>query len=136
MKQVATDSDSTSGFCLEARVSQWPLHAMPESCAICFESLATPGWGCQTLECEHVFHERCVVELRRNGATGRCPLCRSTSSDLMTVQEMLDAARLNINIYILAKKYFSTKLFAISDKTNELWTQRLSSLTSKIGSGH
>merc|ERR1719453_902633 len=65
---------------------------MPEDCAICLESLALPGWGCQTLECGHIFHESCITEMRRKGASGSCPLCRATTSGLATVTEMLDSA--------------------------------------------
>ena len=67
-------------------------HEMPDTCAICLEPLASSGLSCQTLECEHVFHERCVVEMRQHGASSHCPLCRTWSADLTTVQEMMDMA--------------------------------------------
>ena len=78
-------------ICL-ARALGKPLFAMLERCAICLESLDTPGWGCQMLGCKHTFHKSCVAEMRRQGATSCCPLCRATSSELTTVQEMLDTA--------------------------------------------
>jgi TPR repeat protein len=70
---------------------------MEENCAICLEPLISGGSEqrrcvLQTLACEHVFHERCVADLRRHGRAPRCPLCRAASSELTTVQEMLDSA--------------------------------------------
>jgi len=37
-------------------------------------------------------HEYCVRQLRRYGASGRCPICRFASNDLMPVQKLLDCA--------------------------------------------
>ena len=65
---------------------------MPDVCAICLESLASQGSECQTLDCEHVFHERCVVEMRRHGASSQCPLCRTWSAELTSDQELMDTA--------------------------------------------
>ena len=33
-------------------------------------------WGRQRPHCGHVMHETCVIEMRRRGASGRCPFCR------------------------------------------------------------
>jgi len=65
-------------------------------CALCLEPLELAGGGrCRQLECEHVFHEHCVNEMRRHGASGSCPMCRATSAGITTVQEMTNAAILH-----------------------------------------
>ena len=61
-------------------------------CCICLESLDTKGLGRQWLPCGHAMHELCVRELRRHGASGRCPLCRASHADLTPVQALLDRA--------------------------------------------
>ena len=62
------------------------------TCCICLSDLKQPGEGRQTLGCGHVFHERCITELRRRGSSGRCPLCRATHEDLESVSAMFDRA--------------------------------------------
>lgn len=37
-------------------------------------------------------HESCITDLRRKGASGRCPLCRTAHADLAPVQVLIDAA--------------------------------------------
>jgi len=65
------------------------------SCCLCLDSLVKPGFGRQTLSCGHVFHEQCIVEMRRWGGSGRCPLCRQTSDDLTSAQSLMDQATEN-----------------------------------------
>eukprot|EP00931_Biecheleriopsis_adriatica_P088272 TRINITY_DN62633_c0_g1_i1.p1 TRINITY_DN62633_c0_g1~~TRINITY_DN62633_c0_g1_i1.p1 ORF type:complete len:649 (+),score=98.56 TRINITY_DN62633_c0_g1_i1:68-2014(+) len=60
------------------------------TCAICLKSLTTPGWSCQALACGHRFHETCLREMRRLGASDRCPLCRTSHEDLTPVQVLVD----------------------------------------------
>ena len=50
------------------------------------------GRQTQTLPCGHMLHKRCVVKLRRRGASGRCPLCRAAHDDLTPLQELVDKA--------------------------------------------
>ena len=54
-----------------------------DHCCICLDSLDAEGLGRQCLPCGHVMHENCVAELRRRGASGRCPLCRQSHEDLV-----------------------------------------------------
>ena len=57
------------------------------------ERLQAPGVSDQTLPCGHVMHESCDTEMRRRGASARCPLCRAAyPEELMTVQDMVDKA--------------------------------------------
>lgn len=47
-----------------------------ESCSICLESYSEGDTACESIstECNHVFHQECILEwLRQND---RCPLCR------------------------------------------------------------
>lgn len=64
-------------------------------CCICLDDLHSSGLGRQRLPCGHTMHELCVTELRRRGASGRCPLCRATHADLTPVQVLLDRAALH-----------------------------------------
>eukprot|EP00933_Yihiella_yeosuensis_P004815 TRINITY_DN10920_c2_g2_i1.p1 TRINITY_DN10920_c2_g2~~TRINITY_DN10920_c2_g2_i1.p1 ORF type:complete len:594 (+),score=114.22 TRINITY_DN10920_c2_g2_i1:70-1851(+) len=59
-----------------------------ECCAICLESLETPGRGCQRLTCGHTLHEHCIIEMRRHGLLGKCPVCRLELEDLLPVEEL------------------------------------------------
>ena len=61
---------------------------------VCLSSLETVGLGRQTLPCGHVLHEQCITDMRRYGASGRCPLCRQVHGDLTPVQELIDEAAL------------------------------------------
>jgi hypothetical protein len=45
-------------------------------CVICLESVKQPSEVC-TLQCSHVFHGRCVSNLRSQAASQVCPLCRT-----------------------------------------------------------
>ena len=60
------------------------------SCCICLDSLDVGGR--QRLSCGHVLHENCVMEMRRHGASGRCPICRKVGEDLTPVQLLIDKA--------------------------------------------
>lgn len=59
-----------------------------DTCPVCREPLRTPGLSDQALECTHVLHERCVVEMRRNNAKGVCPLCRHADPSLTPVDRV------------------------------------------------
>ena len=59
-------------------------------CCICLESLLKRGR--QTLPCGHVLHETCVQDMKRLGASGRCPLCGEASDDLTPLQVSVDKA--------------------------------------------
>lgn len=48
----------------------------------------------QALPCGHVLHEQCVTDMRRRGASGRCPHCREAHTDLTPVQTLIDKAAL------------------------------------------
>jgi len=63
-----------------------------DKCVICLQDLETLGLGRQTLACGHTLHEECVLEMRRLGASGCCPICREAHSDLLPMQQMLDQA--------------------------------------------
>ena len=65
-------------------------------CCICLDSLDTNGMGNQRLACGHVLHEACIVDMRRRGASGRCPLCRVSHADLAPVQGLMDRAALHM----------------------------------------
>ena len=38
--------------------------------------------------CGHVFHEDCIFQMRRQGGSGRCPLCRRIHADLTPLQNL------------------------------------------------
>ena len=63
-----------------------------DQCCICLESLEADGLGRQWLSCGHATHKLCIAELRRRGASGRCPLCRESIADLTPVQVLLERA--------------------------------------------
>jgi len=64
----------------------------PNMCCICLGPLNIPGQSNQTLPCEHKLHESCITEMRRFGISRSCPLCRTESSDLTPVQQLLEQA--------------------------------------------
>jgi len=56
-------------------VEQADAAASGEECSICLDPLSrAPG---TTLQCTHVFHSKCVEELRKFGVKQTCPLCRT-----------------------------------------------------------
>lgn len=59
-------------------------------CCICLESLLKGGR--QTLPCGHVLHESCVQNMKRLGASGRCPPCGEASDELTPLQVSVDKA--------------------------------------------
>lgn len=61
-------------------------------CSICLQSLEMERLGRQTLPCGHVLHEQCVVEMRRRGSSGCCPLCRQSHAELTPLQVLVDEA--------------------------------------------
>ena len=38
--------------------------------------------------CGYVFHEDCIFQMRRQGGSGRCPLCRRIHADLTPLQNL------------------------------------------------
>lgn len=73
------------------------MNSTPDSqtCCICLSSLETVGLGRHTLPCGHVLHDECVADMRRYGASGRCPLCRESHDELTPVQKLIDQAVLH-----------------------------------------
>lgn len=66
------------------------------TCAICLACLDSNDSRIEatiTLPCHHVFHKDCVNEMRRQGATEVCPLCRAAGFDeLRSVPNLVDEA--------------------------------------------
>ena len=83
-------------------------------CVICHETLAASGQGCRTLECNHVFHESCILELRRFAPTWLCPICRHASPGILTVSQLYEGAIASLR----QKAYgeFRHQLFEILDE--------------------
>eukprot|EP00445_Apocalathium_hangoei_P057137 CAMPEP_0204094738 /NCGR_PEP_ID=MMETSP0360-20130528/191081_1 /ASSEMBLY_ACC=CAM_ASM_000342 /TAXON_ID=268821 /ORGANISM="Scrippsiella Hangoei, Strain SHTV-5" /LENGTH=242 /DNA_ID=CAMNT_0051044055 /DNA_START=215 /DNA_END=941 /DNA_ORIENTATION=+ len=75
--------------CLLSRLLAEGLGVERDSC-ICLEGLLSSGR--QTLPCGHELHQICVLEMRRFGASGQCPLCRTASEDLTPVQAIVERA--------------------------------------------
>jgi len=71
-------------------VTEMTLQPPDSTCCICFEILSSSG--VQQLSCGHVLHEKCVREMRRFGAIGRCPLCRHASDLLTPMQDLIEQA--------------------------------------------
>jgi len=77
-----------------------------DKCVVCLQGLLTPGLGRQSLECGHVFHEKCILDLRRyggeynvsgvviQGPIGRCPVCHAQTDDISSVSDLMVQAAL------------------------------------------
>lgn len=59
------------------------------TCAICLQILSEAGC-CKLQPCKHVFHEHCILGMRRYGSSDRCPLCREISKDLTTAEQLYE----------------------------------------------
>ena len=59
-------------------------------CGICLETLSSKKK--QWLQCSHVFHEACLLQMRRLNVAGLCPTCRHASQDLTPLHELCSKA--------------------------------------------
>jgi len=77
-----------------------------EICCICLHGLGTPDISDEKLPCGHVLHEQCVTEMRRQGASARCPVCRESHPErLLTVANMVDKATQEFLLKNFAESY-------------------------------
>lgn len=80
MERRRCGADTIQGAKCRVRVNEenercW-IHRSPP-CAVCFSPMAHSS-NCRTLECGHVFHDRCLERWKRTctGPDPTCPMCR------------------------------------------------------------
>ena len=67
-------------------------HSYVDTINICVLFLRQISLCACSNRCGHVFHEDCIFQMRRQGGSGRCPLCRRIHADLTPLQNLLDSA--------------------------------------------
>ena len=67
--------------------------AKDNSCAICLDALLAPGLSCQRLGCGHIYHEQCILTMRRLSLnTNECPICQCPSQDVAPLDRLYEDA--------------------------------------------
>ena len=67
-------------------------HSCVDTISICVLFLRQISLCACSNRCGHVFHEDCIFQMRRQGGSGRCPLCRRINADLTPLHNLLDSA--------------------------------------------